>query len=101
MTMEKTLDKIFGYDFENVFTNIEKKNRTIWKVLINEKLLLISIQCHYKRTHRPVLVLILDYRKQPKLPLRQNKKMEVKTGHSSTTALKPVTAKKWKTTSLA
>ena len=25
MTMEKTLDKIFGYDFENVFTKIEKK----------------------------------------------------------------------------
>ena len=25
MTMEKTLDKIFGYNFENVFTKIEKK----------------------------------------------------------------------------
>ena len=25
MTTEKTLDKIFGHDFENVFTSIEKK----------------------------------------------------------------------------
>ena len=73
MTTERTLDKIFGYDFESVFTSIEKKNRTIWKVHINEKLLLISIQSHYKRNHRPVLALILDYRKQPKLPLRKKK----------------------------
>ena len=65
-TSEKILDKIFGYDFtlekptvydygknigqdvgydfENVFTSIEKKqDRAIWKVLINEKLLLIWI----------------------------------------------------------
>ena len=66
-----------------------------------QKLLLILIQCHYKRNHRPILALILDYQKQPKLPFRTKRKTEVKTGHSSTRTLQPVTAEKWKTTSLA
>ena len=47
------------------------------------------------------MALILDYRKQLKLSLRKKKKTEVRTGHSSTRTLQPVTAEKWKTTSLA
>ena len=73
MTMERKLDKIFGDDFENVLTNTEK-NRTIWKVFINEKVLFIWIQCHCKRNHRPILALILEQQKQPKLLLRKKRK---------------------------
>ena len=42
----------------------------------NKKLLLMSIQCHYKRNHRAVLALTLDYWKQPKLLLRKKRKLK-------------------------
>ena len=100
MTTERTLDKIFGYNFENVFTSIGK-NRTIWKVLINKKLLSISIQCNYKINHKPVGIgSYFGLTKTTKIAVEKKKKTEVKTSHSSTRTLQPATAEKWKTTSL-
>ena len=100
MTTERTLDKIFGYNFENVFTSIGK-NRTIWKVLINKKLLSISIQCNYKINHKPVGIgSYFGLTKTTKIAVEKKKKTEVKTSHSTTRTLQHVTAEIWKTTTL-
>ena len=98
MTMERTLNRIFGYSFENVFTSIEKKLDNMegshkWKTVTD-----IDTVPLQKKSQTSIGS-YFGLPKTTKIAVKKKKKTKVKTGHRSTRTFQPVTAEKMKTTS--
>ena len=100
MPTEKKSDKIFGYDFENVFTTIENKQDNMEGSHKQETVIDIDT-VPLQRNPQSSIGSYFGLPKTNKIAVEKKKKTKVKTGHSSTRTLQPVTTEKWKTTSLA
>ena len=100
MTTERTLDKIFGDDFENIFTSIEKEQDNM-EGSHKQKTVIDIDTVPLQKKPQTNIGSYFGLPKTTKIAIQNKRKTEVKTGHSSTRTLQPVTAEKWKTTSLA